>query len=41
MLAHSLHLRKEVLADCHAGMKTKQVAERCRVKALAVRPLSL
>lgn len=39
MPAYSLHLRKKVLADCDAGMKTKQVAERYGVSRTWVRSL--
>lgn len=39
MAAYSLELRKKVLADCDAGMKTKQVAERYGVSRTWVRSL--
>lgn len=39
MAAYSLALRKKVLVDCDAGLKTKQVAERYGVSCTWVRSL--
>lgn len=39
MAAYSLALRKRVLADCDAGLQTKQVAERYGVSRTWVRSL--
>lgn len=39
MAAYSLELRKRVLRDCDAGLKTKQVAERYGVSRTWVRSL--
>jgi transposase len=37
MEAYSKDLRKRMLADCDAGMRTKQVAEKCQVSRPWVR----